>query len=184
LTHATQAGGEIDLEPLRQVLKEQFQPQDFQDAQELILGACQEAQHIYGYVPKEAAQEIADHLGTSINRVFGLLTFYADVRTEKPGKHVMLLCHGAACYVRGSARLIGDLKDKYGIDESDWSSVTTCGGQFSVQVINGCLGVCDLAPVIQVDHHDYYGHLDVERLNDVMAALKRGDAVEDKHGTD
>lgn len=184
MTHATQAGGNIDLEPLQKVLKEQFQPQDFQDAQELILGACQEAQHIYGYVPKEAAQAIADHLGTSINRVFALLTFYADFRTEKPGKHVMLLCHGAACYVMGSARLIADLKEKYGIDESAWSSVTTRDGELSVQVINGCLGVCDLAPVIQVDHHDYYGHLDVERFNDVISALKRGDAVEDQNGAD
>jgi NADH-quinone oxidoreductase subunit E len=184
LAHETSAGGEIDLEPLRQVLKERFQPQDYQETQELILGACQEAQHIYGYIPKEAAQAIADHLGVSINRVFGLLTFYADFRTEPPGKHVMLLCHGASCYVMGSYRLINELQDRYGITDAAWSSVTTPDGELSVQVVNGCLGVCDLAPVIQVDHHEYFGRLDANRFNDVIAALKLGEAVEDHDGAD
>ncbi|MBX6341032.1 MAG: NAD(P)H-dependent oxidoreductase subunit E, partial [Thermomicrobiaceae bacterium] len=164
----------IDLEPLRRILAEHFHPESHQEAQELILQACQEAQHLYGYVPEAAAEVIADHLGTTVNRIFGLLTFYADFRTEPPGKHFMLLCHGAACYVMGSQRLIESLATRYRLDEAG----TTEDGELTVQVVNGCLGVCDLAPVVQVDHKTYCGRLDPDRLDRVIEALKRGQPLE------
>lgn len=72
----------IDLDPLQRILEERYRPQDHQEAQELIVGACQEAQHLYGWVPPQAAHLIAEHLGVTINRVYGLLTFYADFRTQ------------------------------------------------------------------------------------------------------
>ncbi|MCS7051787.1 MAG: NAD(P)H-dependent oxidoreductase subunit E, partial [Thermomicrobium sp.] len=76
-----------DLEPLRRILEERYRPRDYREAQELIVGACQEAQRLYGWVPPSAAQLIADHLGVTANRVYGLLTFYADFQTEPPGRH-------------------------------------------------------------------------------------------------
>ena len=175
MVHAAPHGTDIDLTPLRDILVQDFNPTSYQDALELILGACQEAQHLYGYVPPEAAQLIADHLGVTINRVFGLLTFYADFRTEPPGKHFMLLCHGTACYVMGSQKLVDDLQSRHGIRDGG----TTSDGEFSLQVVNGCLGVCDLAPVIQFDHHTYCGHLTVDQLNQVMDGVRAGRTPED-----
>lgn len=179
MAHSVEPGSPLDLEPLRAILQRDFQPDDYQEAQELILGACQEAQHLYGWVPPEAAKLIADHLGVTINRIFGLLTFYADFRTDPPGKHIMLLCHGTACYVMGSQRLIDHLNrnDRLGEDG------TTEDGEFSVQVVNGCLGVCDLAPVVQIDHHLYRGHLTPEQLIRTMESIRRGDQLEDDHGS-
>jgi NADH-quinone oxidoreductase subunit E len=178
LVHTSQPGAGIDLEPLRAILARDFQPVGFQDAQELILGACQEAQQLYGFVPPQAAQLIADHLGVTINRVFGLLTFYADFRTEPPGRHVMLLCHGVACYVGGSERLIKELNERHALGKDG----LTADGEFSVQIVNGCLGVCDLAPLAQIDHHVYCGHLSPERLTAIMDAVSRGEPLEDEHG--
>ncbi|HEX3721635.1 MAG TPA: NAD(P)H-dependent oxidoreductase subunit E, partial [Nitrolancea sp.] len=175
LSHTMRPHAEIDLDPLREILQRDFNPDGYQEAEELILGACQEAQTLYGWVPKPAAQAIADHLGVSINRIFALLTFYADFRTDPPGDHAMLLCHGAACFVMGSDRLIREVVE----DEHLTADGRTPDGVFSVQVVNGCLGVCNLAPVAQIDHHTYVGHLDRARLAEVMQAIRNGQSVED-----
>lgn len=168
------ADGSIDLGPLQAVLREEFTYDSHQDAEELIIAASQEAQHLYGWVPQEAAQAIADHLGVSINRVYGLLTFYADFRTEPPGDHTLLLCHGAACFVMGSRKLIDTLENEYDVGDGQVNK----DGRLTLQVVNGCLGVCDIAPVIQVDHHTYCGHLNPDRLRAMIESLKQGESLE------
>lgn len=168
----------LDLSPLRRILKERYRPQDYQEAQELIVGACQEAQRLFGWVPPEAAQLIADHLGVTINRVYGLLTFYADFRTQPPGRHYLWLCYGAACYVAGARRLIDLLRDEYDMDEKG----DLPDGTLSINIFNGCLGVCDLAPVGQLDHHEYVGHLTVEELRTLIERLRSGEEAEGTHG--
>ncbi len=159
----------IDLEPLRVILQERFRPRDHEEALELIVGACQEAQRLYGWVSPEAAELIADHLGVTINRVYGLLTFYADFRTRPPGRHFLWLCYGAACYVAGAHRLVELLRNEYRMDEQG----DLPDGVLSVNVFNGCLGVCDLAPVGQLDHHEYVGGLDPDGLRGLIERLRR-----------
>jgi NADH-quinone oxidoreductase subunit E len=154
--------GQIDLEVVREIVSH-LKPQDFQEAQELILSALQEINEHFGWVSLEAAEIVADHLGTTVNRIYGLLTFYADFRTEPRGKHFMLLCHGMACYVLGSQQLVQELSDRYGIADGG----TTRDGELTVQVVNGCLGVCDKAPIAKIDD-DYFGDLTVESLNDAI----------------
>jgi NADH-quinone oxidoreductase subunit E len=169
--------GGIDLDAVREILSH-FKPQDHQEAQELILSALQEINERFGYVSLEAAELVADHLGTTANRIYGLLTFYADFRTEPRGKHFMLLCHGMACYVMGSQQLVQDLKDTWDIGDGD----TTPDGELTVQVVNGCLGVCDKAPIVKLDA-DYHGELTVEKLNDVIRrAIAAGGGWAAAHG--
>ena len=181
MAHSAPASTDIDLEPLRAILTEQYKPENYQDSLELIVQACQEAQHIYGYVPKAATEVIAEHLGVSTNRIYGLLTFYADFLTEPPGKHTMLLCHGAACYVGGSQKIVDYLDQQYDVD----SGQTTKDGTLTVQYVNGCLGVCDLAPVAQLDHGPYHGHLTVESFEELLESLRNDDgASEESDETD
>lgn len=152
----------IDLDEVRRILSH-FTFGDHQEAQELILSALQEVNEHFGYVSLPAAELVASHFETTANRVYGLLTFYADFRTEPRGKHFVLLCHGMACYVMGSQRLVQELKDTWGIQDGG----TTADGEVTVQVVNGCLGVCDKAPIIKLDA-DFYGELTVERLNEAL----------------
>lgn len=172
VAHATH--GEIDLEVVRELLSH-FKPQDHQEAQELILAALQEINEHFGYVSLEAAELVADHLDTTVNRIYGLLTFYADFRTEPRGNHFMLLCHGMSCYVRGSQQLAIELKNRYGIEDGD----TTADGELTVQIVNGCLGVCDRAPIVKLDH-TYIGDLTPERLNEAiqLAITRRAEPTE------
>jgi NADH-quinone oxidoreductase subunit E len=169
-------GEVIDLDEVRRILSK-FHYRDFQEAQELILSALQEVNEHFGWVSLDAAELVAEHFGTTASRVYGLLTFYADFRTEPRGRHFMLLCHGMACYVMGSQRLVQDLEDEWGIADGG----TTADGELTVQVVNGCLGVCDLAPICKLDA-DFHGALTVEKLNDVIRnAIAAGGSWRDAH---
>lgn len=166
---STAPSSEIDLAVVRELLSH-IQPSDHQEAQELILAALQEINEHFGWVSIEAARLVADHLGTTENRVYGLLTFYADFRTEPRGKHFMLVCHGMSCYALGSQRLVQHLQDGYGIGDGD----TTADGELTIQVVNGCLGVCDRAPFVKLDQ-DFHGDLTPDRLDAVLGqAFSRG----------
>jgi len=171
---------QADLDQLKAHLIKHFQPQDHEEAQELILSALQHVQHEMGWVPQEATRVIADHLGVSENRIYGLLTFYADFRTDPPGEHFMLLCHGAACFVGGSQKLITELRDAYGVGQGG----TTADGKLTVQIVNGCLGICDLAPIVQFDHERYVGKLDVDSFNAAIEEVTSGSPPRGDHGAD
>lgn len=169
---------DVDLDVVREIMSH-FSYQDYEEAQELILFALQEINERFGWVSPEAAEIVAERLGTTVNRVFGLLTFYADFRTEPRAHHFMLLCHGMSCYVMGSQQLVQQLQDRYGIADGQ----TTADGELSVQVVNGCLGVCDRSPVVKLDD-EYHGQLTPESLNDVIQraiAVRRGN--EENHGS-
>lgn len=180
MAHGAETTTEIDLEPLQKILTEQYNADNYQDSLELIVQACQEAQHLYSYVPAEAADLIAEHLNVSTNRIYGLLTFYADFLTEPPGRHVMVMCHGAACFVMGSQKIVDHLDERHGITGGQ----TTRDGTLTVQVFNGCLGVCDLAPVALLDHERYCGHLTVDRFEETLESLREQGTPEEPNGTE
>lgn len=177
---------EIDLDVVRDLVSH-FRFSDFEEAQELILSALQEINEHFGWVSPEAAEIVAEHLNTTVNRVYALLTFYADFRTEPRGHHHMLICHGMSCYVMGSQQLVQRMQDRYGIEDGE----TTSDRQMSVQVVNGCLGVCDISPVVKIDD-DYHGLVTPDSLTDLVAratanleARRSGNgrpAEEDHHG--
>jgi len=159
---------EVDLDVVRELLSH-FTFSDYEEAQELILSALQEVNEHFGWVSPEAAELVAEHLNTTINRVFGLLTFYADFRTDPRGHQHMLICHGMACYVRGSQSLVQAMQDSYGIADGE----TTPDANLSVQVVNGCLGVCDRAPVVKLND-DYHGFVTAESLTELVNAAIAG----------
>lgn len=169
---------DIDLDVVREMLSH-FTYSDHEEAQELILSACQEINEHFGWVSPEAAELVAEHLGTSTTRVFAILTFYADFRTAPRGHHHMLLCHGMSCYVMGSSKLVQTMKDEYGVADGD----TTADEQMSVQVANFCLGVCDRSPVVKIDD-EYHGHVTPESLTELVnRAIEGKNAMQESEST-
>ncbi len=153
---------EVDLDVVRELLSH-FTFSDYEEAQELILSALQEVNEHFGWVSPEAAELVATHLNTSVTRVYALLTFYADFRTDPRGHQHMLICHGMACYVRGSQALVQAMQDSFGIADGE----TTNDTNVSIQVVNGCLGVCDRAPVVKFND-DYHGFMTAESLTELV----------------
>ncbi|HEV2065843.1 MAG TPA: NAD(P)H-dependent oxidoreductase subunit E [Thermomicrobiales bacterium] len=171
---------DIDLDVVRELVSH-FRFDDYEESQELLLLALQEINEHFGWVSPEAAEIVAEHLNTTVNRLYALLTFYADFRTEPRGHHHMLICHGMSCYVMGSQQLVQRMQDRYGVEDGE----TTPDKQMSVQVVNGCLGVCDLSPVVKIDDA-YHGPVSPDSLTDLVeravAQLHAPEVREVTHG--
>jgi NADH:ubiquinone oxidoreductase subunit E len=109
------------------------------------------AQGIFGYLPEVALKRIALGLDKSYSEVAGVVGFYSFFSTVPRGKHVVRVCLGTACYVRGGVAVLDALKKDLGVDVGG----TTDDRQFSLEV-GRCFGACGLAPVIMIDddvHH-------------------------------
>ena len=116
-----------------------------------LIPVLQLAQGLFGYLPEVALKRIALGLGKPYSEVAGVVGFYSFFSTVPRGKHVVRVCLGTACYVRGGVNVLDALKKDLGIDVGG----TTEDRQFSLEV-GRCFGACGLAPVIMIDddvHH-------------------------------
>jgi NADH:ubiquinone oxidoreductase subunit E len=111
-----------------------------------LIPILQQAQNLYGYLPREVLLLIADQLGVSLGKVYGVATFYAQFYLEKRGRHILKLCDGTACHVKGTPILINALEDGFEINPGE----TTEDGELTVEIVY-CLGSCALAPVTVLD---------------------------------
>ena len=111
-----------------------------------LMPVLQEAQGIYGYLPLEVQQMVADGLGVSLSEVFGVATFYSQFSLTPKGKHRISVCLGTACYVKGSDKILEAVEAKLGIKSGE----CTADGMFSIDSCR-CVGACGLAPVCMID---------------------------------
>ena len=111
-----------------------------------VIVMLHEVQDQLGYIPFEAMEKIAEATGVSVAEVYGVVKFYAQFTTEPKGKHVINVCLGTACYVKGSQNLIDDIEKLIGCKVNS----TSKDGLFSLDATR-CLGACGLAPVCVID---------------------------------
>ncbi len=112
-----------------------------------IIGIMQDVQEQYRYLPQEALCYIAEKLGMSEAKVYGVATFYGNFSLDAKGKYVLKVCRGTACHVRKSANVLQALYEATGLSEK--KSVTE-DGLFSIEIVS-CLGACGLSPVVMVN---------------------------------
>jgi len=118
-----------------------------------LIPILQQVQEAYGYVSPDTVDAISAFTGVSPGEVFGVASFYAHFRFNKPGKHVVKVCRGTACHVRGSARILEAMERDLKIKAGD----TTPDGLFSLERV-ACFGCCALAPVVVMDK-DVHGRM-------------------------
>ncbi len=123
----------------------------------------QKVQEELGYLPEDAITEIAKFLGLSENEVYGVASFYAQFRFERQGEHVMRVCQGTACHVRGGRRILETVESELGIQSGE----TTDDYKFSVERV-ACFGSCALAPVMVVDK-TVYGRMTTAKTRKILA---------------
>jgi len=123
-----------------------------------LIPILQAAQSTYGYLPGEVIKLIADRLGVSLGRVYGVATFYAQFYLERRGRHVLKLCDGTACHVKGTPILMTAVEEEFDIQPGE----TTQDGELTVEIVY-CLGSCALAPVAVLDG-DVMGRMRQEML--------------------
>ncbi len=127
-----------------------------------LMPVLQEAQNIFGYVPQDVQQIIADGLGTTLAEVYGVATFYAQFSLEPKGQHVVGVCLGTACYVKGSQKVLDKLSEELKIPVGK----TTPDGRFTLNATR-CLGACGLAPVMMIGD-EVYGRLTPDQVPAIL----------------
>jgi NADH-quinone oxidoreductase subunit E len=115
-----------------------------------LIMALHDIQDREGYVPREAALKIASAMGVPLARIYEVLTFYNYFRLESPGKVVISVCTGTACFLKGAPEIISTLEEELHISEGE----TTDDGLFHLQTVR-CVGCCGLAPVVVINGKTY-----------------------------
>lgn len=111
-----------------------------------LIPILQATQAVYGYLPGEALALIASRLGLSLGKVYGVATFYSQFYLQRRGRHVLRLCDGTACHVKGTPTLLTAVGDAFDLHPGD----TSPDGQLTLEIVY-CLGSCALAPVAVLD---------------------------------
>ena len=137
-----------------------------------LIAILQETQDIYGFLPMDVMEHIAEVTGTPLATIVGVATFYAQFRLEPVGKNLIMLCQGTACHVNGSELISSAITDELGIQDGQ----TTEDGLFSLKHV-ACLGCCSLSPVMMINGQTY-GRLTPDKAKKVL----RGIAAEDAEG--
>lgn len=119
----------------------------YREQQGTLIPILQKAQEIYGYLPPEVLLSIADRLGVALSKVYGVATFYSQFYLERRGRHILKLCDGTACHVKGTPTLMTAIEKEFDVSPGE----TTGDGELTVEIVY-CMGSCALAPVAVFDN--------------------------------
>ena len=131
-----------------------------------LLVLLKEAQHKFGYIPRELMVELAKSLDIAISDVYGVATFYSFLSTKPQGRYVIRICQSLPCFLRNCQTIIKTVEVEIGIQPSE----TTPDGKFSFQLTN-CIGVCDRAPAMMINN-DVYVELTPREISRILKTYK------------
>lgn len=127
-----------------------------------LIPVLQQAQEAYGYLSKEVLERISAGLSLPISQIYGVVTFYAQFHLNPRGRHIVRVCQGTACHVRGAKAILAKLEEELGVKPGE----TTADLDFTLETV-ACIGACGLAPVMMVDDNTY-GRLTPEGVGAIL----------------
>jgi NADH:ubiquinone oxidoreductase subunit E len=133
---------------------------------ENLLGKLKEVQNEFGHVPREFMAQTARSLGLPIGEVYGVMTFYSFLSTRPLGRYVIRICKSIPCCLKNAEMIMDSVAQQIGITPGQ----TTADGKFSFELTN-CIGACDLAPAMLVNH-EVYGPLTPGKIAEILKACK------------
>ncbi|MEN3185404.1 MAG: NADH-quinone oxidoreductase subunit NuoE [Atribacterota bacterium] len=119
-------------------------------------------QNVLGYLPRATLKRVAQVLDIPLSEIYGVVTFYHFFSMKPRGKHVIQVCLGTACYVRGGQAILDRLRKDL---EVDIGSITS-DGLYSLEVMR-CAGACGLAPVVRIDN-DVHKRVSPSQIMDIV----------------
>lgn len=131
-----------------------------------LIPVLQEAQSIYGYLPLDVQKKIAQELDVPLSEIYGVATFYSFFTLKPKGKYQIKVCLGTACYVKGAASILEELKEQLNIGVGD----VTPDLKFSLDAVR-CVGSCGLAPVMFIND-EVYGRLTPDKIKGILNKYK------------
>ena len=136
---------------------------EYKDKPGGLIPVLQIAQGLYGYLPDEVIRRISTGLDRSYSEVAGVITFYSFFSTRPRGEHMVRVCLGTACYVRGGKQVLDAFKKELGVDVGE----TTADRKYTLEVAR-CFGACGLAPAITVDE-DVHQRVKPTKIREILA---------------
>jgi NADH:ubiquinone oxidoreductase subunit E len=127
-----------------------------------LIPVLEECQGVTGYLPVELQEYIGRALSIPGSTIYGVVTFYSFFSMVPKGRHIIKVCLGTACYVRGTKNILKVLGDRLGLQVGQ----TTEDRRFSLEAVR-CLGACGLAPVMVVDE-DTHGGVTLDRIENIL----------------
>ncbi len=134
-----------------------------------LIAVLQEIENLCGYLPAWTLRQVSKKLEVPLIQVYGVASFYDAFHLTPRGKHVIRVCLGTACYLRGSTRVLEALERELGIKDGE----TTPDLEFSIQSVR-CLGACALAPVTIIDER-YFDKTTPTKINSVLKRVQKED---------
>jgi NADH-quinone oxidoreductase subunit E len=134
----------------------------YPDEPHVLIQLLLDVQGELNWIPKEAVQAISRKLNVPISQIYRVASFYSVMSLEPRGKHIVSVCMGTACHVRGAPKVMDKMEDALGIRAGE----TTKDMQYTLERVN-CLGCCALGPVATVDK-DYHTKLNPAKIKDIL----------------
>ena len=131
-----------------------------------IITVLRECQDAVGYLPVELIDYVSYGMNLSRSEVYGVASFYSLFSFEPKGRHLIKVCMGTACYVKGIKESISRIENQYNLKEGGTSE----DRRFSLEAVR-CLGACGLAPVVVVDQ-DTYGAVKADKVVETLEKYK------------
>ena len=134
----------------------------YQYDKSLLVSILQDIQAEYRYLPEGALTDVSHILGVPLSQVYGVATFFRAFSLQPMGRHLINVCMGTACHVRGAVRILEKIERELGIKPGE----TTKDLNFTLETVN-CVGACALGPIVVVDG-EYNGQMTAEKVNPVL----------------
>ncbi|PWR71677.1 NADH-quinone oxidoreductase subunit NuoE family protein [Methanospirillum lacunae] len=134
------------------------------------LGILRDIQIQEGYIPRELLNRVSVELNEPVSRLYSLVTFYSFFSLHPVGEHMITVCMGTPCHVRGAEKILETLQSLLqlsGESKDGKYSQTTQDNMFTVEIAR-CFGACSMAPVLHVDG-DLYGYVTPEKIPDILS---------------
>ncbi|MFP4646951.1 MAG: NADH-quinone oxidoreductase subunit NuoE [Candidatus Bipolaricaulota bacterium] len=139
---------------------------DFSEEPSSLIPILQMVQNQHGFLPQEVMVKIGNYLDIPPSKVFSVASFYAQFRFEPLGEHLVKICHGTACHVKGAEMVTDTVESELGISMGE----TTEDEKFTVERV-ACLGCCSLAPAMMIDE-TVYGNLTRDKIKDTLKGFR------------
>lgn len=131
-----------------------------------LVAILQDIQAEYNYLPRNELNKLSKKLDIPLSQIYSMATFFKAFSLNKRGKHIISVCLGTACHVRGSANVLDRISTNLHIERSK----TTDDNKFTLETVN-CIGACALGPVITIDG-EYYGQMNPEKVDKLLGQFE------------
>ncbi len=152
---------EVDLSSAQAIVDKHHQQK------KALIPILQEIQEVYHYLPEPVLRLVSKNLGLPLIDVVGVATFYRAFSLKPRGNHVVTVCMGTACHVRGGPKVLEEFERQLQVKPGE----TTPDNQFTLETVN-CLGCCAIGPVVVVDGN-YHAQTTIRKVGRILRPLRK-----------